>query len=50
MIGNIVMYNKRVYRVIGETKTHINSINRIIDLETGEELDVAHEELIQLIE
>jgi len=50
MIGNIVMYNKRVYRVIGETKTHINSINRIVDLETGEELDVAHEELIQLIE
>jgi len=49
MLKSHVMYNKRPYIVIGETKTHINSINRIRDLFTGEELDVAHEELIEIL-
>lgn len=49
MLGDNVMYNKKHYRVIGETKTHTNSINRIVDLNTGEELDIPHEELIQIL-
>lgn len=49
MLGDNVMYNKKRYRVIGETKTNINSINRIVDLITGEEVDVSHEELIQIL-
>lgn len=49
MLGDNVMYNKRRYNVIGERKTHINCINTIVDLETGEELDVEHEELFQIL-
>ena len=46
-VGDNVMFNKELYVVLNETITHINVVNRIQNINTGEILEVAHEELIK---
>jgi hypothetical protein len=41
------MFNKELYVVIDETNTHINVVNKIQHIDTGDKLDVEHERLIK---
>jgi len=47
IIGDNVMFNKELYLVIDERKTHTTSVNRIRHYETEEEIEVPHELLIK---
>ena len=41
------MFNKELYVVLNETITHVNVINTIQNINTGDIVEVAHEELIK---
>jgi hypothetical protein len=43
------MFNKELYIVVNENITHINVINRIQNVNTGDIIDVPHEELIKCL-
>ena len=46
-IGDHVMFNKELYVVLNEAITQVNVINTIQNINTGDIVEVAHEELIK---